>query len=77
MVGIELFYKKVNVFENFTMCHLYNFDVILGNTFLDAHGVNIFDSEGKLRSCAKNGSKLVNLNAYCIGRNGNESGYFS
>ncbi len=44
--------------ENFTLCDLDNYDVILGNTFLDAYKVNIF-----LRVHAKNGYKLMNLDA--------------
>jgi hypothetical protein len=45
------------------LCDLHNYDVIIGNTFLDAYKVNIFDNEGKLRFCAKNGYKLMNLDA--------------
>ncbi len=49
--------------ENFTLCDLDNYDVIIGNTFLDAYKINIFRNKGKLRICAKNGYKLMNLNA--------------
>jgi hypothetical protein len=51
----------VQFFENFTLCDLNNFDVIIGNTFLDAYKVNIFHNGGKLKVCAKCGFKLVNL----------------
>jgi hypothetical protein len=64
VVGIKLFYRRVQFFENFTLCHLHNFDVILGNTFLDAYEVDIFYSKGRLKFRAKSGYKLVNLNAY-------------
>jgi hypothetical protein len=40
---------------------LNNFDIILGNTFLDAHKIAIFRSGGKLKVCDKCGFKLVNL----------------
>jgi hypothetical protein len=51
----------VQFFENFTLCDLNNFDVILGNTFLDVYKVAIFRSGGKLKVCAKCGFKLMNL----------------
>ncbi len=35
------------------MCDLNNFDVILGNTFLDAYEVDIFHNGGKLKVHAK------------------------
>jgi hypothetical protein len=35
------------------MCDLNNFDVIIGNTFVDAHEVDIFCNGSKLRVCAK------------------------
>jgi len=43
------------------MCDLNNFDVILGNIFLDAYEVDILHNKGKLKVCAKSGSKLLNL----------------
>jgi hypothetical protein len=49
-------------FENFTLCDLDHFDVILKNTFLDAYKVNIFHNKSKVRKCAKVGFKLMNLN---------------
>jgi hypothetical protein len=65
MLGVELFCEGVQFFENFTLCDLTNFDVILGNTFLDAYKIykiNIFCSGRKLKLYAKCGSKLMNLN---------------
>jgi len=53
VLGVELFCGGVRFFENFIMCDLDNFDVIPGNTFVDAYEVNIFRSGGKLRVCAK------------------------
>jgi len=61
MLRIELFCKGVQFFENFTLCDLDNFDVIFKNTFLDAYKVDIIYNQGKLRICAKNGYKLMNL----------------
>jgi hypothetical protein len=51
----------VQFFENFTLCDLNNFDIILGNTFLDAYEVTILCNGHKLKFCAKCGSKLMNL----------------
>jgi hypothetical protein len=48
-------------FENFTLCDLNNFDVIIRNTFFNAYKVNILHNGGKLRVHAKCGSKLMNL----------------
>jgi len=61
-LGIKLFCGGVRFFENFTLCDLDNFDVIIRNTFLDACKVDILCNGNKLKVCAKNGSKLVNLN---------------
>jgi hypothetical protein len=61
VLGVELFYIRVQFFEIFTLCDLTNFDVILRNTFLDAYEVDIFHSEDKLRVHTKSGFKLVNL----------------
>ncbi len=61
-LNVRLFYKGVQFFEDFTLCDLDNFDVILENKFLDAYKINIFHKKGKLRVCAKIGSKLMNLN---------------
>ncbi len=61
MLRVELFCRGVLFFENFTLCALDNFDVIPGNTFLDAYKIDIFHSEGKLRVCASSGFKLMNL----------------
>ncbi len=64
MLGVELFCEGVQFFENFTLCDLINFDVILGNTFLDVYKIykiDIFCSGGKLKVCAKCGFKLMNL----------------
>jgi hypothetical protein len=38
-----------------------NFDVIVGNTFLDAYKVDILHNEGRLKVHAKSGFKLMNL----------------
>jgi len=35
VLGVELFCKRVQFFENFTLCDFNNFDAILGKTFLD------------------------------------------
>jgi hypothetical protein len=56
-----LFCEGVQFFENFTLCDLDNFDVILGNTFLDAYKVNILHNGSKLKVHAKVGFKLMNL----------------
>jgi hypothetical protein len=61
VLRVELFCERVRFFENFTLCDLNNFDVIPGNTFLDAYKVDILCSEGKLKVCANSGFKLVNL----------------
>ncbi len=45
------------------MCELNNFDVIIGNTFLDDYEVDIFRNKSKLKICAKSGFKLMNLDA--------------
>jgi hypothetical protein len=58
---VKLFCMGVQFFENFTLCDLNNFDVILGNTFLDAYEVTILCNGHKLKFCAKCGSKLMNL----------------
>jgi hypothetical protein len=44
------------------LCDLDNFDVILGNTFLDAYKVDILHSGRKLKVHAEVGFKLRNLN---------------
>ncbi len=49
------------LFENFTLCDLNYFDIILGNTFLDAYEINILSNKNKVKICTKVGSKLVNL----------------
>jgi hypothetical protein len=46
------------------MCDLDKFDVIIGNTFLDAYEVDIFRNKGKLKIHAKYGFKLMNLDLY-------------
>ncbi len=62
VLSVTLFCRRVWFFENFTLCDLNNFNVIVRNTFLDAYEVDILCSGGKLRIHAKCGSKLVNLN---------------
>ncbi len=64
MLGVKFFCGGVQFIENFTMCDLDKFDVILGNTFLDAYEVDIFRSRGKLKIHAKYGFKLMNLDLY-------------
>jgi hypothetical protein len=51
----------VRFFENFTLCELNNFDVILSNTFLDVYEVDIFHNGSKVKVHAKIGFKLMNL----------------
>jgi hypothetical protein len=58
---VKLFCMGIQFFENFTLCDLDNFDIILGNTLLDAYKVSILRSGGKLKVCSKCGSKLMNL----------------
>jgi hypothetical protein len=58
---IKLFCKGVQFLKNLALCDLDNFDVIIGNTFLDAYEVYILHNGGRLKVCAKIGSKLVNL----------------
>jgi hypothetical protein len=60
---VKLFCGGIQFFENFTLCDLDNFDVIIGNTFLDVYEVDILHNGGRLRVCAKCGFKLMNLDA--------------
>jgi hypothetical protein len=46
-LNVGLFCKGVQYVENFTLCDLNNFDVILGNTFLDAYKIDFLYSGGK------------------------------
>jgi hypothetical protein len=62
MLKVKLFCGGIQFFENFTLCDLNKFDVIIINTFLDAYKANILYNEGKLRIHAKCGSKSMNLN---------------
>ncbi len=55
-LNVKLFCGGVQFFEDFTLCDLDKFDVILGNTM-----VNILHNGSKLRVHAKIGFKLVNL----------------
>jgi hypothetical protein len=64
MLEVELFCKGIQFSKNFTLCELDNFDAILTNTFLDAYEIDILHNKGKLKICAKSGSKLMNLNAH-------------
>jgi hypothetical protein len=59
---IKLFCMGIQFFENFAMCDLNNFGIIIGNTFLDAYEAAILCNGGKLKVYANCGSKLVNLN---------------
>jgi len=61
VLGIKLFCRGVQFFENFTLCDLDNSNVIIGNTFLDAYKINILHNRGKLKVHANNGYKLMNL----------------
>ncbi len=60
-LGVGLFCGGVQSFEDFTLCDLNKFDVILGNTFLDVYKVDILHIGNKLKVHAKVGCKLVNL----------------
>jgi hypothetical protein len=56
VVGVELFCKRILFFfENFTLCALDNFDVILENTFLDAYEKDDLCNKSKLKIQAKVG----------------------
>jgi hypothetical protein len=61
MLSVELFCERIWFFENFIVCDLNNFDVILRNTFLDAYKVYILRNGDKLRVHTKSDFKLVNL----------------
>jgi hypothetical protein len=61
--NVKLFCRWLQFFENFALCDLDSFDVILGNTFMDAYKVDILRIGSKVKFCAKNNSILVNLNA--------------
>ncbi len=61
-ISVRLFCRGFQFFENFALCDLDNFDVILGNTFMDAYKVNILCSGSKVKICAKVNFMLVNLN---------------
>jgi hypothetical protein len=63
VLRVNLFCGGIYFLKNFTLCDLDNFNVIIGNTFLDAYKINILHNEGRLRVCAKCGFKLVNLDA--------------
>jgi hypothetical protein len=50
LVDVKMFcFRGVQVFENFTLCELNNFDVILRNTFLDVYEVDIFHNRSKVK----------------------------
>jgi hypothetical protein len=61
MLKVELFCNKVPLLENFTLCDINNFEVILGKTVLDVYEIDILHNEGRLKVHAKSGSKLMNL----------------
>jgi hypothetical protein len=61
VLGVEVFCKGIQFFENFTLCDFDNFDAILRKTCLDTYKIHIFYNGGKLKVHAKSGSKLVNL----------------
>jgi hypothetical protein len=61
-ISVGLFCKGLQFFENFTLCDLDNFDVIIGNTFMFAYKVNCLRIGRKVRICAKIDFMLVNLN---------------
>ncbi len=52
-----------SIFENFTLCDLDNFNVIIKNTFLDLNKVNILHTKSRVRIRAKVGFKLMTLDA--------------
>jgi hypothetical protein len=56
MLGIKLHIGGVQLFENFTLCDLNNFEAIIRNTFLDGYKVDILLREQKIRILAKVGS---------------------
>ncbi len=60
-LGGELFCRGIQLFENFTLCNLNYFDVILRNTFLDAYEIDILHNKNKMKVRTKVGPKLVNL----------------
>ncbi len=60
-LGGELFCRGIQLFENFTLCDLNYFDVILRNTFLDAYKIDILCNKSKVKVRTKVGPKLVNL----------------
>jgi len=62
-ISVELFCRGFQFFENFTLCDLDNFDVIIRNTFMFAYKVNILRIGSKVKICAKVDFMLVNLNA--------------
>jgi len=51
-LSVGLFYE-VQFFENFTLCDLDNFDIILRNTFLDDYEVDILYNNSKLKFVPK------------------------
>ncbi len=61
-LDVVLYCEGVQFFENFILCDLNNFGVILRNTFWDAYKLDIFQSGSKVKICAKVGSKLMHLN---------------
>jgi hypothetical protein len=46
-LNVGLFCRGVQFVENFTLCNLNNFDVILGDTFLDAYKIDFLYNGGK------------------------------
>jgi hypothetical protein len=58
MLSLEPFCKGIPFFNNFTVCDLNNFDIIIRNTFLNAYKVNILRSGAKLRIRVKCGLSL-------------------
>jgi hypothetical protein len=61
-LGVELFCGGIQLFDNFTLCNLNYFDIIIGNTFLDGYEINILYNKNKVKVRTKVGSKLMNLN---------------
>jgi hypothetical protein len=72
MLNAKMFcLKGVQFFENFTLCELDNFDVILRNPFLVVYEIDIFNNESKMKVHAKIGFKLLNLDVeynYTLGK---------
>jgi hypothetical protein len=61
-IGVKLFCEGFQFLENFTLCDLDNFHVIVLKTFFNAYKVDIFRKGSKMKIHAKVDFKLVNSN---------------